>query len=70
MPFYDFRCACGNEFNVMAKMSELENKTIECPDCGSNELRRIYGNINFIQSLGKKMPECPNAHVCGDRCRH
>ena len=70
MPFYDFRCECGNEFNIMARMSELENKTIECPDCGSNDLQRIYGNINFISSPNKKEPQCPNAHICGANCIH
>lgn len=70
MPFYDFQCECGNEFNVMARMSELENKTIECPDCGSNDLRRIYGAINVIPSMSKREPQCPNAHICGEHCRH
>ena len=75
MPFYDFRCGCGNEFNIMARMSELENKTIECPDCGSNDLHRVYGNVNVISSLSKSGADpaefsCPNAHICGSHCRH
>jgi putative FmdB family regulatory protein len=80
MPFYDFRCACGNEFNVMARLRELEERTIMCPECGSNSLSRIYGNINVIASSGKSgnsgrsgkrdAPACPNEHICGDRCRH
>ena len=75
MPFYDFKCGCGNEFNVMAHMSDLEGKTIECPECSSNELQRVYGSINVISSLsrGNSTPggfECPNAHVCGANCRH
>jgi len=70
MPFYDFQCECGSEFNVMARMSELENKTIECPDCGSNALKRVYGSVNVIPSLKRKEFECPNAHVCGANCRH
>jgi putative FmdB family regulatory protein len=70
MPFYDFACECGNEFNVMAKMKELEDKSIKCPECGSTELKRIYGNINFIREMGKSEPACPHAHVCGAHCRH
>ena len=70
MPFYDFRCECGNEFNIMARMSELENKTIECPDCGSNDLQRVYGSINVISSASRKAAECPNAHICGAHCVH
>ena len=72
MPFYDFRCACGNEFNVMARMRELEERTIECPECGSNELSRVYGSINVsvIAAPGKKdAPACPNERICGSRCR-
>ena len=75
MPFYDFRCGCGNEFNVMARMSDLEERVIECPDCGSNDLQRIYGSINVISSQSKSSYnpagiECPNARYCGANCRH
>ncbi|MCL2058677.1 MAG: zinc ribbon domain-containing protein [Oscillospiraceae bacterium] len=70
MPFYDFRCDCGNEFNVMARMSQLEDKSIECPDCGSNDLHRVYGSVNVISSASRKEFECPNAHLCGAHCRH
>ena len=70
MPFYDLKCGCGAEFNVMARMSELENKTIECPDCGSTELQRVYGNINLITAPARREAECPNAHICGANCRH
>ena len=70
MPFYDFRCDCGNEFNIMARMSDLDDKSIECPDCGSNNLQRIYGNINVLHSTTHKEFECPNAHICGANCHH
>lgn len=72
MPFYDLKCkGCKEEFNVMARMSEWEERSIPCPKCGSKDLERIFGNINVIQS--RKTPEapaCPNAHKCGGCCGH
>ena len=70
MPFYDMRCSCGNEFNVMSKMKELEEKTIKCPECGSTDLARIYGAINYIASKSEAAPACPNSHICGCNCVH
>lgn len=71
MPFYDLKCEkCGKEFNIMAKMSEREQKTIKCPDCGSNELNAVFSKVNIIQSRKSDAPACPNAHICGGCCGH
>lgn len=70
MPFYDLKCKCGNEFNVMAKMSERENKLIKCPKCGGNELEAVFKSVNIIQSRNSNGSECPNRHVCGGCCNH
>jgi len=71
MPFYDFRCGCGNEFNVMARIADIERRSIKCPKCGSADLSRVYGNINVIAAPAKtNAPACPNEHICGARCRH
>jgi putative FmdB family regulatory protein len=72
MPFYDLRCKnCGKEFNIMAKMSEREQKLIKCPECESNELDPIFSSVNIIQSRkSADMPACPNAHICGSHCGH
>lgn len=70
MPSYDLKCECGNEFNVMAKISDRENKQIQCPACGSNDLKSVFKSIGIIHS--RKTPErpaCANAHVCGG-CSH
>jgi len=70
MPFYDLKCPkCGNEFNIMAKMSDRENNLINCPHCGSNQLETVFKNVNIIQSK-KSKDECPNRHVCGGCCSH
>lgn len=71
MPFYDLKCKeCGEEFNVMAKMSEREGKLIKCPGCGSAELEAVFSSVNIIQSRKSEAPACPNAHVCNGCCHH
>lgn len=71
MPFYDLKCKkCGEEFNIMAKMSDRENKLINCPKCGHNELAPVFSNVNIIQKRSSDGPACPNAHKCGGCCGH
>ncbi|MCX7842531.1 MAG: zinc ribbon domain-containing protein [Clostridia bacterium] len=72
MPFYDLKCdKCGEEFNIMAKMSEREQKLIKCPVCESNELSTVYKNINIVQSRkSSEANSCPNIHKCGGCCGH
>ena len=72
MPFYDLKCKeCSEEFNIMAKMSERDQKLVKCPKCGSNQLETVYKNVNIIQSRKSSDAQtCPNAHVCGSRCCH
>lgn len=71
MPFYDLKCEkCGEQFNIMAKMSEREQKLIKCPKCGSNELSAVFSNVNIVQSRSKEAPACPNMHKCGGCCGH
>ncbi len=71
MPFYDLKCSkCGNEFNIMAKMSERENNQINCPHCGNNKLETVFKSVNIIQSRKAEVGDCPNRHVCGGCCNH
>lgn len=71
MPFYDLKCPeCGNEFNIMAKMSERESNLINCPQCGNNRLETVFKNINVIRSRKESAAECPHRHVCGGNCGH
>lgn len=71
MPFYDLKCdKCGEEFNIMAKMSEREQKTIPCPGCGSKELSTVFKSVNIVQSRKSDGPQCPNVHQCGGCCGH
>ena len=60
----------GNEFNIMAKMSEKTDKLIKCPDCGSNDLSSVFKNINITKSRSSDATDCPNVHKCGGCCHH
>lgn len=71
MPFYDLKCdKCEEEFNIMAKMIEREEKLIKCPKCGSNELSTVFKSVNIVQSRKSNAPACPNIHKCGGCCGH
>ncbi|HOQ75841.1 MAG TPA: zinc ribbon domain-containing protein [Thermoclostridium sp.] len=70
MPFYDLKCKCGEVFNIMASISDKENRRIKCPKCGSNELESVFSNVNVIQSRNAARNECPNIHRCGGCCPH
>lgn len=70
MPFYDLKCSCGEEFNIMASMSDRENKRIKCPKCGSTELEAVFTNVNIVQPKKSGAAECPNYHRCGGSCCH
>jgi putative FmdB family regulatory protein len=66
MPFYDFKCAnCSADFEIMAKMSQKEDKSIKCPECGSTNLSTLYGSFNVIQTKNNDAPSCPHIDKCG-----
>ncbi len=73
MPFYDFKCnRCETVFNVLAAVSEMKEKRIPCPGCGSRDLTRIWqtANISVQNRAAAEEPrgacrfcqkDCPNA---------
>jgi putative FmdB family regulatory protein len=70
MPFYDLKCKnCSEEFNIMARMSERDQKTIKCPKCSGNELETVFKNVNIVLSKKAENNDCPNIHKCGGCCR-
>lgn len=69
MPFYDLKCSCGEEFNIMASMSDRENRRIKCPKCGSDELEAVFSNVNIVRSEKTVPNDCPNFDRCGGCCQ-
>ena len=47
MPWYDYRCeACDETFEIRRSMSDDgEDGAPACPECGSSETRRLFGNV-------------------------
>lgn len=70
MPFYDLKCSCGEVFNIMASISDRENRRIKCPRCGSRKLESVFTNVNIIKKREPAGTECPNINKCGGMCRH
>ncbi len=42
MPIYEFRCACGRQFEKLCRMNE--QGAVSCPACGE-EARRIMSSF-------------------------
>ncbi len=43
MPVYEFRCdRCGHEFEELVSWLDLEDGKVQCPQCGSKEVRRKF----------------------------
>ena len=65
MPFYDFKCnRCETAFNVLATVSEMEEKRIPCPGCGSRDLTRIWQKANISVQSRAAVEEQRSACCC------
>ena len=41
MPMYEFKCRkCGDNFEELATMAEVEAGEVVCPECGSKQVDR------------------------------
>lgn len=52
MPVYEYECEkCGNRFELIATLAEKEAGIApECPKCGSQNCRQVFGRVNVITS--------------------
>ena len=58
MPSYDYICnACHKRFEVFMTYAEYEQKTVACPACGSEDLRRRIGRIRIAKSEDSRIEE-------------
>ena len=74
MPLYNLKCrTCDREFDILASVSDKNEKRIHCPECESNELEALWKNAprylkGGIQS--SKELVCANSETCGKACQH
>ena len=51
MPTYDYQCErCGHEFELFQSISETPKR--KCPECGKNQLRRMFGTGAAVMFKG------------------
>lgn len=65
MPSYDMRCnQCGDEFTAMVSIKAKEEGKIECPQCGSKDVKQVFKAVNFI----KDGSGSSSSHASGSSC--
>ncbi|MDD2850805.1 MAG: zinc ribbon domain-containing protein [Desulfuromonadaceae bacterium] len=63
MPIYEYSCMkCGNRFEKLLKSADVESESVECPSCGSAEVKK---ELSTFSSGGAKPPACD----CGGACK-
>jgi len=63
MPVYSFTCnKFGKEFTKLVAIKDKDQLT--CPDCGSDDLKQIFGRFNFVRITEKYNPGCNAANNC------
>lgn len=61
MPIYEYRCEdCGKTFEVFTR-SCCGGEKKECPDCGSQKVKRVFS----VFGVGGSSPDTPQAPPCG-----
>ncbi|SDM01849.1 FmdB family zinc ribbon protein [Halarsenatibacter silvermanii] len=49
MPSYNFVCKdCDEEFTIEASMEERDSMEINCPECGSENVKQTFGSIGLL----------------------
>lgn len=67
MPSYDYRCqTCGKRSVIYQSYQEYGEVTVECPHCGSTELKRIIGRVRIAKSEDARLEELSDPSAWGD----
>ena len=83
MALYEYKCAeCDERFDLMRPMSAAD-ETAKCPECGSEESRRVISNFASITPGASAMSSNPvmdarmasgnvssGGGCCGGSCCH
>jgi putative FmdB family regulatory protein len=66
MPIYDFRCQKCGEVSEFLLPSFSDNRTLTCPDCGSQNLERLISAPRLLRGGAN----APGTTCCGrtERC--
>ncbi|MBM4427483.1 MAG: hypothetical protein FJ031_09615 [Chloroflexi bacterium] len=61
MPTYDFICnACQQRFDLFMTFSEYGTKPVNCPHCGSKDVRRRMTKVRIARSEDSRMESMAN----------
>ncbi len=53
MPKYEYKCAsCGNQFFRVESMAGHAEQPVECPECSSTEVERVFSEF-FAKTIRK-----------------
>ncbi len=58
MPSYDCLCqSCMKTFEIRASVAEYsKNPKPQCPECGSQDVVRVFSRFNVMRSRGRSRP--------------
>lgn len=61
MPIYPYECDCGENFDVVAKIADIDNLAPYCPKCGImlGRLNRRLAKVNFSNEKVEDSEWCP-----------
>ncbi len=51
MPLYEYRCSCGNRFEVLRRMGQ-DAEGVDCPRCGGSEVEKEFSTFAGSVSSG------------------
>ncbi len=51
MPLYEYSCEkCGHQFEKLMQMKSRDKSEVACPQCGSDEVRRLLSTFAIGKS--------------------
>ncbi len=58
MPFYQYHCLnCRRRFDTFMSYSEYGTKSVHCPNCNSDQVRRRIGRVRVARSEESRMED-------------
>lgn len=67
MPVYDYRCReCSKQFGIYQTYDEYGEVAVECPHCGSDDLRRLIQAVRISRSEESRLDDLSDPSQWGD----